>query len=345
LQLWVNRTMSHIQIAKQYGVSGIMGIHWRTQEVSPQISALSMMGWNTSNEFGEVHAGLSPQTSLQFWQDWIFTEFNLTNASMIQSMATLFNDEIDSTHLPDSFNKKLPMVGCPGVLTRNSAPWSTVKQYYQFVDSFNAYKPYIAGAENIERFTYWSNMFEYLRMMGKVGVDWGAINGDKDDFSMLLNDTISMINYLMAAMSTKGTMGTLTNIQQQLIPDLLWPYKLSLPSEYTGVTRMWVLSPRSLVILATDSTQYDVQVMILSTTPASAKDITVHYRSLSAGSSWNTIDGLTQSGKNRQVYRGTINIDSSAIQASGFEYYLETVADSQSLRWPVANTFIVTVSQ
>eukprot|EP01083_Nonionella_stella_P142064 438779_1 len=168
LQLWVNRTMSHIQIAQEYGVHGMMGIHWRTQEVSPQISALSLMAWNVTNQNGQRHQRLSPQTSFEFWIDWVSKEFNLSDPSVIQSMATLFNDEMDSQHLPDSFNHKLPMQGCPGILMPNHKPWSEVSVYYGFVDTFNAYRQYIVGAENVERFEYWSNMFEYLRMMGKV---------------------------------------------------------------------------------------------------------------------------------------------------------------------------------
>eukprot|EP01084_Bolivina_argentea_P066298 120845_1 len=334
--------MSHILIAKSYGVDGIMGIHWRTQEISPQISALSMLAWNTTNEYGNIHA-ISPQNSLSFWLDWIATEFNLTNSTLIQAMATLFNDEIDSTNLPDQkANAKLPMQGCPGVLKQNNKTWNVVSTYYAFVDKFNSYKSYIIGAENIERFTYWSNMFEYIRMMGKVGVDWGHLSASNTN--VLVNDTMIMINYLMAAMSTKGTMGTLTNIQQQLIPKMLTPNKLSLPAGYSGVTRMFVMSPRTMILFADDSVKYDIEVMILSKVTPMISDIVVYYRSL-MDTNWSSMNNFTQrGGGKRQVYAAQITIGSDIINANGFEYYVQSKADSVSLRWPVENSFAVTVT-
>lgn len=343
LQLWVNRTMDHAIIAKSYGVTGLLGIHWRTQEISPQISAVAMMGWNTTNEYGQRHSGISPQTSLEFWMDWVSKEFNLTNNTLIQSMGELWNTEIDSVSLPDGFNGKLPMHGCPGVLNVNKAPWSTVSQYYTFVDKFNSYQSEITDEESMDRFKYWSNMLEYIRMMGKVGVDWGHL--DSSNSNILINDTITMINYLMAAMTTKGTMGTLTNIQQQLIPDMIWANKLSLPTEYSGVTRMWLLAPRSMILNAVaGTTKYDIQVMILSKVAPSVTDITVYYRELSNNANWKTINNLSQKGNKRQVYTGSITINSDIITAKGFEIYVTSKADSIGLRWPVANSFAVTVT-
>ena len=344
LQLWVNRTMDHAIIAKSYGVSGLLGIHWRTQEISPQISALSMMGWNTTNEYGERHKGLSPQTSLEFWTNWVSTEFNLTDSSVIESMGTLWNEEIDSVSLPDGFNGKLPMQGCPGILKANAKPWSTVSQYYTFVDKFNGYKASVNGMEAMERFNYWSNMLEYIRMMGKVGVDWGNL-GKTVTSEILLNDTAVMINYLMAAMTTKGTMGTLTNIQQQLIPKMIWTNKLKLPTEYNGVTRMWVMSPRSMFSMEHgDGQQYDIEIMILSKTRVVLTDITVYYRELTSNGNWNTLNNIQLRGdKTSQVYLGSVAINTDIINAKGFEYYVEAKADSMNLRWPIENSFTVSV--
>ena len=40
-EFWVARTLSHGYSAQAMGVNGLMGIHWRTRELSLQISALA----------------------------------------------------------------------------------------------------------------------------------------------------------------------------------------------------------------------------------------------------------------------------------------------------------------
>ena len=60
-QLWVNRTLQHMDDAKKYGCNGLLGIHWRTRATSPQISAMAQKSWNpTLNSF-------------EFWMDWVKT--------------------------------------------------------------------------------------------------------------------------------------------------------------------------------------------------------------------------------------------------------------------------------
>ncbi len=44
-ELWVNRTLQHMEDALAYGATGLLGIHWRTGITSPQITAMAQKSW------------------------------------------------------------------------------------------------------------------------------------------------------------------------------------------------------------------------------------------------------------------------------------------------------------
>ena len=62
-QLWVNRTLQHMEDAKTYGASGLLGIHWRTRAISPQIAAMAQKSWQPELKSGE------------FWGSWCTSTF------------------------------------------------------------------------------------------------------------------------------------------------------------------------------------------------------------------------------------------------------------------------------
>ena len=47
-EIWVNRTLQHMEDAQKYNCSGLLGIHWRTGVTSPQISAMAQKSWNST---------------------------------------------------------------------------------------------------------------------------------------------------------------------------------------------------------------------------------------------------------------------------------------------------------
>ncbi len=57
-QLWVARIRKDAADALAYGCTGLMGLHWRTREVGPQIAALARAGW--SQEHWNPQAGSNP---------------------------------------------------------------------------------------------------------------------------------------------------------------------------------------------------------------------------------------------------------------------------------------------
>lgn len=54
-QLWANRTLTYSRTALGFGVQGLLGIHWRTRAIAPQVLALALVSWNTSMDVHTVY--------------------------------------------------------------------------------------------------------------------------------------------------------------------------------------------------------------------------------------------------------------------------------------------------
>ena len=73
-----------MQDAKRYGCTGLLGIHWRTHAVGPQIAAMGQKSWNPELQ------------STEFWLDWSKASFGEAAAAEI---AAVF-DSVDSFLMP-----------------------------------------------------------------------------------------------------------------------------------------------------------------------------------------------------------------------------------------------------
>jgi hypothetical protein len=107
VQLWVNRTLGHMQDARDYGIDELLGIHWRTRGIAPQISAMAQWSWDTT---------LTPQA---FWADWIATEFGLTPGTDTFEMANAIFNSIDSFFMP----VRLPPLHCTALHCQTRPVW------------------------------------------------------------------------------------------------------------------------------------------------------------------------------------------------------------------------------
>jgi len=234
-QLWVNRTLLHGLDAVKYGASGLLGIHWRTLGISPQIGALALFPWN-------------PQlTSREYWLDFAKSWFGTD----IASDAVAILDSVDSFKMP----RPVQWTTGPGSFVPISDPWSSVKLQYSFVDKWLALRPKVKGLANLERFDYWANTFEYMRSLAKMECTWGVYNANmqkvlqEQDLKKrqqlarqlalparieLVRDWSTMMTFLQQTIFSTGELGTLMNVEQHNMPTVLTTPELLLEAALVG---------------------------------------------------------------------------------------------------------------
>jgi hypothetical protein len=244
-QLWAGRMRRDAADALAYGCNGLIGIHWRTQILSPNISALAKAGWSQESWNPEFRQKIDPERALQrsqslkrdmpiddFYYDWAKTNFG---ASVANVAADIFG-KLDGTRQGGK-TTLLPRPGDwsggPGGIKPDSVNWEVRKADYQFVDEFEKLSESISGAGNKDRFDYWLNTFKYLRATGKFACSVGEINrlikagkGESSVNKMDLTKSFidlrtrqidefkEIIFYLMKTISTTGELGTMANWQQ-----------------------------------------------------------------------------------------------------------------------------------
>ncbi len=231
-----------------YGCTGLMGIHWRTRILGPNVSALAQAAWDQRGwnpDFGKSPvsapnlpkrpAGEKPRylPTADFYADWARAHFG-PQAS--QAIAAIFAG-LDG-HLP----RPADWVTGPGSIRPDPAAWQTVQASYAFVDELAALRPQVTGPGNLERFDYWLNNFRYLRSIGRVRCVWarfaaamGKVRAEKNpDLRKKLARKLALPlrkelvaafgelhKYLLATVSTPGELGNVCNWQQQTLPVVL----------------------------------------------------------------------------------------------------------------------------
>lgn len=93
-QLWVNRTLQHMEVAKEMSVDGALLITWRMETVGPTIWALSHKSWNASLSAADA------------WAGWASGEFELNRSAALKVGAAFAALE--------GAEQSLHTVGCPG---------------------------------------------------------------------------------------------------------------------------------------------------------------------------------------------------------------------------------------
>ncbi len=171
--------------------------------------------------------------SADFWADWARIEFG---PEVADASAVLFS-RIDCA-LP----RPSDWVDGPGGIKPDPRPWNEVAQQYAFVDELAALRTRVRGAGNLERFDYWLENFRFMRANAQVNCAWHRYNlavkqvqAEKDSARQkqlarelalpirkeILTLVAEVHQHLLATVSTTGEMGTVTNWQQHVLPDLL----------------------------------------------------------------------------------------------------------------------------
>ena len=222
LEIWVNRTMEHALAAKQYGCDGLLGIHWRTLEVSPALEAMSLVAWSQ----------LDNLTSLQFWNEWSTAQFGIPGAGVILQSIDSFNDP-----------RPVSWTTGPGGMLPSVVPWSHFQPQYKFVSQFESLGPLInktSGIAAMERFNFWLNSFKYQAAIQETECSWGefnmvlnqflksypdpntrkphVLNNLSDSAQTLISNWTNTITLLQQTVYSTGELGTIMNMEQHNRP-------------------------------------------------------------------------------------------------------------------------------
>ncbi len=254
-QLWVGRMRKDAFDARQYGCTGLMGIHWRTRILGPNVAALAHAAWDQSGwedkRFSspsedspdnseltdeEKRHRFDPSRYLKaddFYQDWALHQFGPDAAPQI---AEIF------TRLDCRLPRPSTWIGGPGGIKPDPRPWTEVKHQYDFVDELVALSDRMSGPLARDRFDYWLNSFKYLRAIGKLNCTWAEYNTAVEEVRRvqegesrkqlarsgliplrrrLVSEVSEVHRFLLQTVSTAGGMGNVANWQQHLLPTLL----------------------------------------------------------------------------------------------------------------------------
>eukprot|EP01052_Picozoa_sp_SAG31_P001678 SAG31_NODE_56_length_29726_cov_41.443312_28_plen_468_part_00 len=306
-QLWVNRTLEHMEgkgcyflvfvklfekygtlieiytaliekvspciDAKKYGCNGLLGIHWRTRAVGPQIMAMGQKSWNPELK------------SKSFWLDWVTAQFGVNNTAASSAIAAIF-EGVDSFLMP-------LVVGWsqgPGKMSpKNCAAGPDPK--FRFVTQLEAVRSSVMGAANQDRFGYWLATFKYMEAIQLTSCAWGAYNKAKaskqgvlEAYKAMLQSASAMILQLQQTLSNVGELGTYMNIESHSLLSALnqddlakslgkpVPADATLPKTYNGTARLIIPTVRST---AEKGQSFPLRALLLAKQHCTAVTITV----------------------------------------------------------------------
>jgi hypothetical protein len=245
-QPWVGRMRYDAADARRLGCTGLLGIHWRTKILAPNVAALAAAGWDQSWVPADFNA--KPLVKLpavlsgdqehanplrgrtmpvgEFYVDFARANFG---AAAAEPAGRIFAG-IDGVKLPEPST----WIRGPGGIKPEAASWPEVQARYHFVDQLAALRGKIRGAGNLERFDYWLNTYRYMASLAEAGCLRGqldqamaAIEAEKDPARRhnlaaqalkvrieLARAWEKMIWFQVAAADTPGELGTLANLEQ-----------------------------------------------------------------------------------------------------------------------------------
>ena len=197
-QFWVGRLRRDAQDALEYGCNGLIGIHWRTRVLGPNVSALAKAGWDQKgwhNKSGPIKnppyqrrqvfdkSDIYPDKPRDlpcedFYSDWVKTQFG---HGAVKELLALFKsldgggDKYGGRWRWANIHRASHWLGGPGGINTNKHSWERLKKQYVFVEKMEALRSKIRGKGSRERFNYWLNQFRCARAMAKAGCEKGVV--------------------------------------------------------------------------------------------------------------------------------------------------------------------------
>jgi hypothetical protein len=343
-QLWVGRMRRDAAAARRYGCDGLLGIHWRTRVLSPNVSALAQAAWDQTawnpNPVeplsGAAKTAFAPVRD--FYVDWANAEFGpLAGEPIAEVLAGV------DGRLP----RPCDWVDGPGGIKPDPRSWDQVAPEYGFVRELEQLRPLVRGKGNRARYEYWLETFRYQRAMAQVNCTWAAFNramerarqasGSEQQREsarayalavrrQLVRQVNEVYQHLLATVSTPGELGTLANWEQHLLPGLLTkpgeelaellggrlPAGAALDRAYHGPMRVIVPTVRGSLTVGEN---LRLTIMVLAEQPPG--EVWLHWRALGRGA----FVPFPVRSVGRGVYAA--DLPSTLISGRDFEYYVE----------------------
>lgn len=350
-QLWAGRMRRDAADALKYGCTGLLGIHWRTRILAPNVSALAKAAWDQTGWTGQPRPDADGKPrfapAADFYADWTRAEFGPEAAEPIAAIFTRLDGRLPR---PAQWFKG------PGAIRPDNRPWREAHKEYAFVDELAILRPRIEGPGNLERFDYWLNNFRCLRSIAEVRCVWSRFNAALDKAKAEKNPEnqkklarelalparkelvaafAELHRHLLTTVTNPGEMGNVCNWQQQTLPVLLTDPGLELakllgenlpadamPSkQYAGPPRLFVPEVRTSLVAGEP---LKLTVIVLGGKPQAAE---LCWRSLGPGEYAKV--------PLRHVARGvyTVTLPPEAVK-DDFEYYVRAVVGGRPLVFP-----------
>jgi len=366
-QLWVGRARKDAVEALQYGCTGLIGIHWRTENLSPQFSALAKAGWELGDWKDKGSTDTRDLPTEDFYNDWAKGQFGKEASAEIAKLfvkldgGPLFNKEKNKTKIANIPRTADWALNGPGGLLLNYKKWEEVKSDFAFVDEFEKYENQIKGKMNKERYNYWLTSFKYVRKMAEVGCVLGELDTlmkqikvekDKNNQLKMVEEKAfplkksaeekwgEMVTLLLEKINTWGEIGTIANLEMHNLGQLKLLTKYDeLISEITKKPAPALDLPKeyngiSRLIVPTKrnilQANEDLNIKAIILSKNKLKDAKVYWRKLGKGK-FETVDFTHSS---RGVYNAVIS--ASAIKGNDIEYFIDVNLEGEKLLYPAA---------
>jgi hypothetical protein len=310
VQLEAGRMRRDAADALAYGCSGLMGLHWRTEILSPNISALAQAAWNQNWNKPATGEKARALPCDDFYADWAQANFGV--AEIGKAFAAIDDKvplAVDCTGIE----------GCPsGRLTPDKTPWKDLAPKFAFVDQLEGFGSRVHGAGNLDRFNYWLNTFKYHRSIAQLRCTLAQT--DSGEIARVYAETY---RYLLASVNTPGALAMVVNLENHdgWSAIVAQHVKQAWPASYMGEPRLIVPTVRSV---ANKGEALRLKVIALDKQPV--KSVVVKLRPLGDGA-WQTI---AASHVARAVWQAQL-----PAAAHDFEYHVVAeCVGGQKPKWP-----------
>jgi len=249
-QLWAGRMRRDAADAAAYGCTGLIGIHWRTRILGPNVSALASAAWEQPWNPGAGRR-VTPDAAVErrktmnldgpvddFYRDWARASFGGDTADSIAAVIARLDGGppfVPNVRYGTWVPRPADWIDGPGGIRADSLTWEDRSATYSFVGRLEHLMQGIVTPGDRARADYWLGTFRYLRAAGRFSCTMGEIArltesaakvtaeeraGLWDRFLVLrrrqMNELRDVEARLLETLSTRGEMGTIANWQQHI---------------------------------------------------------------------------------------------------------------------------------